>query len=136
MNPEYRRYHPKWYRPRVPVFWWLEQRAYVTFIGRELTSLFVAYSAIILLVLVLALDRGETAYLEVMAWLSRPAVLATHVLVLLMVLFHAITWFNLAPMAIVAKIGGWRVPASAVLFGHYAVWRVCTGLVAWVLIWR
>ena len=88
------------------------------------------------LVLVLALDRGETAYLEVMAWLSRPAVLATHVLVLLMVLFHAITWFNLAPMAIVAKIGGWRVPASAVLFGHYAAWLVCTGLVAWVLIWR
>ena len=136
MNPEYRRYHPKWYRPRVPIFWWLEQRAYVAFIGRELTSVFVAYSAVLLVVLVLALDRGEAAYMEVMDWLSRPAVLSAHVLVLLMVLFHAITWINLAPMAIVAKIGGRRVPASAVLLGHYAAWVVCTAFVAWVLIWR
>ena len=134
MNPEYRRYHPKWYRPRVPIFWWLHKRSYVVFIGRELTSVFVAYSAVVLLVLVLALDRGEAAYLEVMNWLSRPAVLAAHVLVLLMVLFHAITWLNLAPMAIVVKIGGRRVPAAAVLSGHYLAWLVCTGFVAWVLI--
>lgn len=136
MNPEYRPYHPKWYRSKVPIFWWLHKRSYTAFIGRELTSVFVAYSAILLVVLVLALDRGEGAYLEVMDWLSRPAVLAAHVLVLFVVLFHTITWLNLAPMAIVAKIGGRRVPASAVLLGHYAAWVVCTGFVAWVLIWR
>jgi fumarate reductase subunit C len=108
----------------------------MAFIGRELTSVFVAYSAVLLVVLVVALDRGEGAYLEVMGWLSRPAVVGAHVLVLFVVLFHTITWLNLAPMAIVAKIGGRRVPASVVLLGHYAAWAVCTGFVAWVLIWR
>lgn len=136
MNPEHRLYHPKWYRVRVPVFWWLSKQSYLKFIGRELTSVFVAYSAVLLIVLALALDRGEGAYLEVMDWLSRPAVIGVHVLVLLAVLFHTVTWLNLAPMAIVAKIGGRRVPASVVLLGHYAAWIVCTGFVAWVLIWR
>ena len=136
MNPEHRLHHPKWYRPRIPIFWWMKQRSYVTFIGRELTSVFVAYSAVMLIVLVLALDRGEAAYLQLMGWLARPAVLGAHVLVLLMVLFHTITWLNLAPMALDVKVGGTRVPPTAVLLAHYAAWLVCSGLVAWVLIWR
>ena len=55
MNPDYRRHHPKWYRPRVPIFWWLSERAYVKFIGREMTSVLVAYSAVMVLVLVVGL---------------------------------------------------------------------------------
>ena len=61
MNPEYRPYHPKWYRHRVPIFWWLGQWAYLKFIARELTSILVGYSAVMLLVLVVAVDRGEAA---------------------------------------------------------------------------
>ena len=43
-NPRYEPYHPKWYRKRVPIFWWLENLAYVKFITRELTSLAVGYA--------------------------------------------------------------------------------------------
>ena len=136
MNPKYRPYYPQWYRKPVPIFWWLRKRQYAAFMGRELTSMFVAYSAIILVALVLAMDRGEAAYVEMMDWLAAPPVIAAHVIVLFIVLFHTITWLNLAPLAIVAKIGGRRVPAPAVLLGHYAAWVVCTGFVAWVLIWR
>ncbi len=136
MNPKYRPYLPQWYRKPVPIFWWLRKRPYAAFMGRELTSMFVAYSAIILVALVLAMDRGEAAYVEMMDWLAAPPVIAAHVIVLFIVLFHTITWLNLAPLAIVAKIGGRRVPATAVLLGHYAAWVVCTGFVVWVLIWR
>ena len=38
LNPKYRLYHPKWYRSRIPIFWWLGKLSYTKFIGRELTS--------------------------------------------------------------------------------------------------
>ena len=136
MNPEYRPYHPKWCRTKVPIFWWLWEWAYVKFICRALTSVLVAYSAVMLLVLVVAVDRGEAAYLSFVDWRSRPAVVVFHVGVLMGVLFHTITWLNLAPMAIVAKVGGRRVPNVAVLLGHYAAWVVCSTVVVWALIWR
>ena len=136
MNPKYRPYYPRWHRQRVPIFWWLRNWSYAAFMARELTSVFVAYSAIMLLVLVLAMDRGVAVYRQVMDFLATPVVIAAHVLVLLIVLFHTITWLNLAPLAIVVKLGDRKVPATAVLIGHYAAWVVCTGIVAWLLIWR
>ncbi len=136
MNPDYRPYHPKWYREKVPIFWWLSQPAYVKFIARELTSVLVVYVAVMLVALVVAVDLGEGAYLGFVEWLSRPAVVVLHVGVLLGALFHTITWLNLAPMAVVPKIGGRTVPAVAVLLGHYAAWVVCSVVVAWAMIWR
>lgn len=136
MNPKYRPYYPRWYRKRIPIFWWLQKRSHAAFIGRELTAVFVAYAAIMLMVLVLAMDRGQAAFAEMIDWLGTPAVVAAHVLVLCILLFHTITWLNLAPMAIVVKLGDRKVPAAAVLIGHYAAWVACTGVVAWLLIWR
>ena len=40
--------------------------------------------------------------------------LALNVVALAFVLLHAITWFNLAPQAIVVRMGGRRVPPPAV----------------------
>src|SRR3989454_11117143 len=39
----YTPYHPRWYRRRVSVWWWLQNRAYAGFVLRELTSVFVAF---------------------------------------------------------------------------------------------
>ena len=136
MNPKYRPYYPRWHRKLVPIFWWLRNWSYAAFIARELTRVFVAYSAIMLLVLVLAMDRGQAAFAEMMDWLGTPAVVAAHVLVLCILLFHTITWLNLAPMAIVVKLGDRKVPPAAILIGHYAAWLVSTVVVAWLLLWR
>ena len=43
------RYHPRWYRRRMSVWWWLKNRAYSKFVLRELTSVFVALFAILFL---------------------------------------------------------------------------------------
>ncbi|PYQ18385.1 MAG: hypothetical protein DMF81_25070, partial [Acidobacteria bacterium] len=45
----YTPYHPRWYRRRVSVWWWLQSRSYTGFVLRELTSVFVAFFALILL---------------------------------------------------------------------------------------
>lgn len=134
MNPAYRPYHPKWHRERMPIFWWLRRVAYTRFILRELTSVAVAYAAVLLLVQVRALARGPDAYARFAAWLRAPVVTALHVVLLLALLFHTVTWLHLAPRAMVIRLGGRRVPDALVLAGHYAAWIAVTGFVTWVLL--
>ena len=134
-NPEYEPYHPKWHRKRVPIFWWLERLSYTKFITRELTSLAVGYAAVLLVVQVWVMSRGPEAYERFLAVLASPAVVAFHAVVFLFILFHSVTWLNLAPQALVVRLGGRRVPARVVLAGHYVAWLVATAVVAGYLLW-
>ena len=136
MNPRHSRFHPRWYRERLPIFWWLERWSYTLFIVRELTSLFVAYGAVLLLVQVRALAAGEEATARFDAWLRTPGAMAFHGLVLLALLFHTATWIHLAPRAMEVRVGARRVPDGVVLAGHCLAWVVATGLVAWLLAGR
>jgi fumarate reductase subunit C len=117
----------------MPIFWWLGKAAYVRFIVRELTSLAVAYASLFLLTLVLALGRGSAAYDALIAWCSRPWVIAFHGLVLLALLFHTVTWLGLAPKALVVRLGGRRVPDGGVVAAHYLAWAVASALVVYLL---
>lgn len=134
LNPDYTRHHPKWYRRRMPIFWWVRKFRYFRFIARELTSLAVGYSAVLLLVHMWALARGAGTWAALWAWHQTPVVVAFHGLVLLALLFHAITWFGLAPQALALKAGGRRVPDGVVLAGHYAAWLAASALVGWALL--
>ncbi len=110
VNPDYQLYHPKWHRMRMPIFWWLGRLSYTKFIIRELTSLAVGYAAITILVEVWALSRGRDAYDRFTGWLQSPVGLILNTLVLLALLFHTITWLNLAPKALIVRVGGRRMP--------------------------
>jgi fumarate reductase subunit C len=134
LNPAYRRYHPKWYRARMPIFWWLRKLAYVRFITRELTSVFVAYAAVLLTVQFRVVAAGPEALERFTAWLRLPVVAAWHLVVLVALVLHAVTWLHLAPRAIVVRIGGRRLPDGAVLLGHYGAWLAASAVVAWVLL--
>ena len=57
-------------------------------------------------------------------WLSHPAVVTWHVILLATLLFHTVTWLNLTPQALVLRLGRWRVPKAVVWAGHYAAWLV------------
>ena len=133
-NPKYELYHPKWYRKKIPIFWWLEKLAYGKFITREMTSVAVGYAAVLLIVQVWVLSRGEQAYERFLHFMQSPAVLVFHGVVLLFLLFHTVTWLNLAPKALVLHVRRKRVPDAAVLAGHYAAWLVATALSVWFLV--
>ena len=135
-NPSYKLYHPKWYRKRYPIFWWLEKFAYGKFITRELTSLAVAYAAVLLILEIWVLSKGQGAYARFQEFLVSSPVLVFHGAVLLFLLFHSVTWLNLAPRALVLHLGRKRVPDAAVLVGHYAAWLAATGLVIGYLVGR
>jgi fumarate reductase subunit C len=136
VNPDHKMYHPKWHRRRMPIFWWLRHPAYTKFISRELTSVLVAYSAIMLLLQVWAVGQGEETYDRFLSWLRFPPAIVFHVVVWLILLFHTVTWLNLAPKALVMRFGGRRVPDALVLVAHYLAWFGASGLVAWILLGR
>ncbi len=136
LNPAYTRYHPKWHRRRIPIFWWLRKLAYTKFIARELTSVAVAYSALLLLIQIWALGQGEAAYTRFLGWLRSPPLAALNTVILFALLFHTVTWLNLAPQALVVRVAGRRVPDRLILAGHYLAWALATGFVLWILFVR
>lgn len=135
-KPRYRRHRPEAYRRRMPIFWWLRRLSYTKFISRELTSLGVAYAAVLLVVQAAAVRQGEAAYAAFLAWLHDPWTVALHSVVLLVLLFHTVTWLNLAPKALVIRLGGRRVPDLAVVAAHYLAWGTVSALVFWLLLGR
>lgn len=138
MNPEthYTLYHPRWYRRRVSVWWWLETRSYALFVLRELTSVFVAFFALVYLWQLRALAEGPQSYADFVARLKTPLFLVLDAVALLFVLFHTVTWFNLAPRAMVVRLRGRRAPDWVVSGANYLAWVVLSGAVAFILVGR
>lgn len=134
MNEGYKLYHPKWHRRRMPIFWWLRRLAYVKFISRELTSLAVLYTAVLLAAQIWALSQGEESYKRFGELLSRPLVVAVNGVVLVGLLFHTVTWLGLAPRALVVRLGHRRLPNGAVLAAHYFAWIAVSALIVWGLV--
>ncbi len=134
MSSKYKLYHPRWYRRRMPIFWWLGKFSYTRFISRELTSLAVAYAAVLLVVQTWALSRGEAAYARFLDAIQSTPLVLLHTVVFVVLLFHTITWLNLAPKALVIRVAGRRLPNSLVVVGHYLAWLSVSALVAWVLL--
>jgi fumarate reductase subunit C len=130
----YTLYHPKWYRKRVSTYWWTRQWAHSKFILRELTSIFVAYFVVLTLMLLRTLGEGPASYEAFQDWLSRPLVVLFNVISLVFVLYHAITWFNLAPRALPVRLGGKRLPDWMVASPNYVAWIVVSIVVAWFVL--
>ena len=134
--PRYTPYHPRWYRRRVSVWWWLESSAYTGFVVRELTSVFVALFALVLLWQLRALAQGPEVYARVLARLRTAPWIAFHAIALLFVLFHSVTWFNLAPKAMVLRLGGKKVPDRLIQGMNYAAWLALSAAIAFILVGR
>jgi fumarate reductase subunit C len=125
-------YLPKAYRPRISTYWWLARWAYLKFILREISSVFVAWIVVVILLQIRAIDRGPAAYLEFQSWLRNPFVLALNIISVFFILFHAVTWFNLAPKAMVVRARGKRIPGAAIATSNYAAWVLISAAIAWI----
>ncbi|MBI3409298.1 MAG: fumarate reductase subunit C [Planctomycetes bacterium] len=125
---------PRSYRRRVSTYWWLGRWPYLKFILRELSSISVTWFVVQTLLQISALSRGPTQYMEFEAWLRRPIVLSLNAVSFFFIVFHAVTWFNLAPKAMAIRVGGKRVPSLLIAAPNYLAWLVASVAVAWIVL--
>jgi fumarate reductase subunit C len=127
-------YLPKSYHHRVSTYWWLTRWAYLKFILREASSIFVAWIVVLTLLQIRAIERGPADYAEFQDWLRSPFALVLNTVSFFFVVFHAVTWFNLAPKAMAVRMGGKRLPNLAISGPNYVAWVVISAGVAWILL--
>ena len=122
------------YHRRMGVFWWVRRRTYFVFVMRELSSIFVAWFVVFLLMFVAAVGGGERTYQDFLDLASHPAMVALNVVGLAFIVLHTITWFALTPQAMVLRLGGRRVPGTAILAAQYAGLAVVSAFIYWLVV--
>ena len=122
------------YHSPVSNTWWLKRKPYILFMIRELTSVFVAGYCIFLMVLVYKLTQGADAYGNFMAALKSPISVVLHLITLVFVLYHTITWFNLTPKILVLYRGEDRIPQGLVAATFYAGWVVVSIIITLLIL--
>jgi len=118
----------------MPIFWWVRKWVHARFVLRELTSLSVAFYALVLLFHIRALSQGPEAYASFSAWLRTPGFIVLHAIAFLFVIFHSVTWFNLAQKALVIRVGKTRIPGSVIVGVNYFAWAVFSLAMAWMIL--
>jgi len=127
-------YFARLHKPRMPLWWWLRRRTYLAFVLRELSSVFVGWSVVFLLLLVRAVSRGPAAYQEFLDRAASPWLVALNVVTLAFLLYHAVTFVNLTPQAMVVRLRGYRVPPLALAGSMYLAWLLVSAFLAWLVV--
>jgi succinate dehydrogenase subunit C len=118
------------YKPRTPLLWWLRRWTYTAFVLRELSSVFVAWTVAYLLLLVRAVSLGPEAYHRFLDRSANPWLVALNVVALAFLLYHAVTFINLTPQAMVVR----RVPPRLLAGSLYLVWLLVSAVLAWLVV--
>ena len=122
------------YRKRMPVFWWVRKPSYFLFVMRELSSLFVAWFVVYLLMFIAAVVGGEQEYDDFLDRASSPLFLVVNAIALGFLVLHTVTWFSLTPKAMVLDLGGRRVPGAVIIAAQYAGLAVVSAFIYWLLV--
>ena len=112
--------------------WFLSKPAYMLFMIRELTAVFIGAYLILLLIMLAKLGGGEATFCEWLVVLRSPLWMGLHFIALVASLWHSITWFNLTPRAMPFFIGEKRLadPLVATAMG-YGPWLVISLVILW-----
>jgi len=132
--PMYYKGHPRLYFKSMPIFWWVKKWSHIRFILRELTSFGVAFYAVMIVLHIKALNEGPEAYASFQSWLQTPLAIALHGVAFVLVIYHSITWFNLAPKAMVIKVAKYRLPGYLISGLNYAAWMIISIIISWLIL--
>ena len=107
---------PLLYRRPISTWWWTRKRTYFVFVMRELSSIFVAWFVVFLLLLLRAVDRGAGGVrrLPRLGRLARGSS-ALNVVAVAFLVLHTVTWFSLTPQAMAVRVRGRPVPPVLVI---------------------
>ena len=110
--------------------WWLKRWPYRIFMLRELSAVFVAAYVVLLLLLVTKVHDGAAAFEGYLDFLQSPLLIAFHVVALLFVMLHVITWFQAVPKGLPLRRGEERVPPALMIGSSYVGWLAVSVVVA------
>jgi fumarate reductase subunit C len=117
----------------MSVWWWTRKRSYFMFVMRELSSIFIAWFVLYLLLFVRAVGRGETAYEDFLDTAASPWLVAVNVVAFAFVLLHTATWFLLTPQALALRVRGRRVPGLVIIGAQYVGLAAVSAFVLWLV---
>ena len=123
----------KQYIRPIPAGWWLHNRQLVLFMVREVTAVFVALYALFLMCLLTRAEGPEGFHLFYQS-LKSPGMILFHLVTLVFVAYHSITWFNLTPKVVIIWRGEDKVPPHIIQGMHYALWAAASLLVVVLLL--
>ena len=116
--------------------WWKKDPWYVEYMVHEGTALFVAAYALTLLVGLVRLGQGEAAWNGWLAAMQSPLSIICHLVLLVAVAYHALTWFKLFPLTMPPiVVNGKRVEPNVVVGTGWTA-AVVAALALLGLVWR
>ena len=118
--------------------WWRRDPFFVRYMVREATAVAVLVYAIVLTVGVVRLAQGEPAWNRWLAALQTPWSVLLHVVLLVAMVVHAQSWFDIMPKTMpMMFVGGRRVAASTITrTGWAATVLASVGLFALAWWWQ
>ena len=117
--------------------WWRRDPFFVRYMVREASAVFLALYALGLLWGLGALARGQAAYQAWQAALAHPLTMLFHLVALVLVSYHAYTWWKVSPKTMpTLYVGGKAVPQSAISAAGWAATLAASVLVYVLVRWR
>lgn len=114
--------------------WWARNPSFLRYFARELTSVFVALYAVLLLAGLVRLAQGEAAFAAWLAFLRSPISLAVHAVLFLAFVYHAWSWFAIMPKTMAPlAVAGRRVPPWAITASGLAAAVACSAFLLLLL---
>jgi fumarate reductase subunit C len=107
--------------------WWMRDAYFIRYMAREVTAVFVAAYAVVLLFGLVRLSQGEAAFNGWLRYLKTPWMLVFHLIVLATFIYHTWSWFKIMPKTMpIMFVGGKRVqPATITGIGLAAAVIAC-----------
>jgi fumarate reductase subunit C len=114
------------FRRAQPAGWWAHP-PYLAYTLRELTGVGIALYGAVLFAGLVALWRGADAFEAYRQWLASPLSLLLHVLLLAVMIWHVVTWFQILPKTMPKVIWQGRPVAQAhITAGALVVGALCS----------
>jgi fumarate reductase subunit C len=111
-------------RPISKTSWFMTHSRYKHYMLHEISSLFVAIYAVILIVGLFRLGSGPAAWQGWLDAVTSPIGILFSLAAFVFSIIHATAWFKAVPQAMRLMRGGEVVPGNLIIGVHYVVWAV------------
>jgi fumarate reductase subunit C len=113
--------------------WWLRQPRYVRYMLREISSLFIGAYALVLILGLFQLSRGEAAYAAFLTVAEGPVGLVFAIVAICFATYHTYTWFQVTPKAMPIMFAGKRVAGGIIVAAHWLGF-IAASAALWLLV--